>query len=263
MTQPIILTDIDARGVATITLNRPEVNNAYNGEFIAQLTDAVVACAQNDKVRVLVIRGNGKHFQAGADLRWLKEIGALSPAENVEISRRTTNAVQGLNTLPKPTVALVHGGCYGGGVGMLSACDVVIASEDATFAITEARWGVMAGVIVPHLNAAIGPRNVRRYALTCERFDAAEAMRIGLVHQVCPTGGLDDAAAPVIDHLLLSEPNSTAQTKQVMLEHAGLDLSAEELEKLIVQHAEKRQTAEAREGLDSFAEKRKPSWYTG
>jgi methylglutaconyl-CoA hydratase len=263
MSDPVVLLSKDPRGVATVTINRPEVNNAYNGDVIQGIIDALEECGADEKVRVVVLRGNGKHFQAGADLRWLNEIGALSPEENVAVSRRTASAVCGLNDFPKPTIALVHGGCFGGGVGIVAACDVVIASEDAIFAITEARWGVMAGIIVPHLNAAMGPRNVRRYALTCERFGAAKAAEMGLVHEVCPTGGLDAAAAPVIDQLLLSAPIAMTETKQVILDHANITLSDEYFEELVAQHAAKRQSDEAAEGLKSFAEKRNPSWYTG
>lgn len=259
----VVLCSVDKRGVATVTLNRPERNNAYNGEVIEALIAGVEALAADPAVRVVVIRGNGKHFQAGADLSWLKEMGQLSPLENIEVSRRTASAIQGLTELPKPTVALIHGGCFGGGTGIAAAADVVIASEDAIFSITEARWGVMAGIIVPHLNAAIGVRNVRRYALTCERFGARAAQEMGLVHQVCAEGGLDGAAAPVIDGLLMSAPEALAQTKRRALIEAGLDLSGAHFTELVEEHALKRQSDEAKEGLASFLEKRPPSWYPG
>lgn len=263
MSEPVVLLDVDHRGVATVTLNRPEVNNAYNGEVVQAMIDAVTRCATDDAVRVIVIRGNGRHFQAGADLKWLKEMGQLSPEENVAVSIRTASAIRGLTEVPKPTVALIHGGCFGGGTGIAAACDIVIASEDALFSITETRWGVIASIIIPQLNAAIGPRNTRRYALTCERFGAAKAHEIGLVHQVCETGRLDDAAGPVIDNLLLAAPIATAECKQAVLKDAGLLISDDYFNELVASHAAKRQTEEAMEGLASFAEKRKPSWYTG
>ena len=263
MTEPVVLLDVDRRGVATVALNRPERNNAYNGEVIAALAEAVGECARDDGVRVVVLRGAGRHFQAGADLEWLREVGRLSPEENVAVSRRTAGAIRGLTELAKPTVALVHGGCFGGGTGIVAACDVVIASEDAIFSITEARWGVMAGIIVPHLDAAMGPRNARRYALTCERFGAAEARDMGLVHEVCPVGGLDDAAAPTIDALLKAAPEALAQTKRAILEDSGLLLDDARFEALAAEHAAKRQSEEAMEGLASFAERRDPAWYPG
>jgi methylglutaconyl-CoA hydratase len=263
MSEPVVLLDIDHRGVATVTINRPEVNNAYNSEMIQAMIDGVTHCATNDAVRIIVIKGNGRHFQAGADLKWLKEIGKLSPEENLAVSHKTASAIRGLTEIMKPTVALIHGGCFGGGTGIAAACDIVIASEDAVFSITETRWGVMASVIIPQLNAAIGPRNTRRYALTCERFDAAKAHDLGLVHQVCPIGGLEEAAAPVIDDLLMAAPIATEQTKRATLKDCGLLVSDAYFDELVAMHAAKRQTDEAMEGLASFAEKRKPSWYPG
>ena len=261
MTKSVVLLNVDTRGVATITLNRPEVNNAYNGEVIEAMIDAVGQCASNDDIRVLVIKGNGKHFQAGADLKWLKEIGSLSPDENINVSRLTATAIRGLTEISKPTVALIHGGCFGGGTGIAAACDIVLASNDAIFSITETRWGVMASVIIPQLNASIGVRNTRRYALTCERFDAKTAYEIGLVHQVCEVGELEAKAVSIIDHLLLAAPDATAQTKAAALKDANLIISDEYFEELVLAHAAKRQSDEAIEGLTSFAEKRDPSWY--
>ena len=261
MPDPVVLLEVDKRGVATITLNRPEVNNAYNGEFVKAMIEAVVSCSNDDMVRVIVIKGNGKHFQAGADLKWLKEIGKLSPQENIDVSRLTASAIRGLTEVLKPTIALVHGGCFGGGTGIAASCDIVVASDDALFSITETRWGVIASIIVPQLNAAIGPRNTRRYALTCERFDAQTAFDIGLVHQVCPTGKLDETVAPIIENLLLAAPIATSETKKATLKDAGLLLTDEYFEELVSSHAAKRQTDEAMEGLASFSDKRNPSWY--
>lgn len=258
-----VLCTVDGRGVATVTLNRPERNNAYNSDVIGGLLEAFGRLGADDAVRIVVIRGNGRHFQAGADLAWLKEIGVLSPEENVAVSRRTAMAIRGLTEFPKPTVALVHGGCFGGGTGIVAAADVVIASEDAIFSITETRWGVMAGIIIPQLNAAMGVRNVRRFALTCERFGAVEARAMGLVHQVCPEGGLDEAAAPVVDALLMAAPEATAQTKRRALLESGLVIGDDHFEALVAEHAAKRQTGEAIEGLASFLEKRPPAWYPG
>ncbi len=258
-----VLSAVDRRGVATVTINRPEVNNAYDGDVILGLIDAFGRLAGDPAVRVILLRGNGKHFQAGADLKWVKANAALSPEANLEISMHTTNAIRGLNELPKPVIALVHGGCFGGGTGMIAACDVVIASEDAFFAITETRWGLMAAPIIPQLNARMGLKNVRRYALSSERFDARRAVELGLVDEVCPTGGLDAAAAPLIDALLMCGPDAIAETKRCALELAGQVVDDKLADRLARQHAAKRMTPEAAEGLTSFAEKRKPSWYTG
>jgi methylglutaconyl-CoA hydratase len=256
-----VLLETDSDGIASVTLNRPDVNNAYNGAMIEGLLDAFSACARDAAVRVVVLRGRGRHFQAGADLRWLDEVRRQDDAANIETSRRTAAAVRDLNEFPKPVVALVQGACFGGGVGIVAACDVAIASEEATFAITEARWGLAAGIIVPQLTGAIGPRHLRRYALTGERFGAAAARAAGLVHEVCPTGGLEAAAAPIHDALLRSAPDSLVQTKRTALSEAGLVLDAGRFERLVHEHAAKRLSEEAAEGLASFAEKRDPAWY--
>ena len=163
MKEGIVLTKIDDRGIAEVTLNRPERNNAYNGEMISELIKSFTSLYENNDVRIVLIRGLGKHFQGGADLEWLKEIGKLNEKENIEVSRNTASAIKGLTEFPKPTIAMIHGGCFGGGTGIAAAADIAIASEDAIFSIAEAKWGVMAGIIIPHLNASIGVRNCLLY----------------------------------------------------------------------------------------------------
>ena len=263
MTAQVVEMDVDLRGVATVTLNRPERNNAYNGEMIQALLDGVAALATDAAVRVVVIRGAGRHFQAGADLSWIQSVRDASAEENIAVSQRTTDAVHGLTCLPKPVVALVHGGCFGGGTGIISACDIVVADQSAIFSITEARWGLTAVPIVPQLISRIGPGRLRRYALTCERFDAARALEIGLVDEVCETGALDETAAPIIDALLHCPPEALAASKESILKYAGLVYSDLERAEMARPHGMKRQDAEADEGLRSFLEKRKPSWYPG
>jgi methylglutaconyl-CoA hydratase len=261
MSEGIVLTSIDSRGIAEVVLNRPERNNAYNGAMIAELINSFTSLYNNNDVKVVLIKGNGKHFQGGADLEWLKEIGKLNKEENIEVSRRTASAIKGLTEFPKPTIAMIHGGCFGGGTGIAAAADIVVASEDAIFSIAEARWGVMAGIIIPHLNASIGVRNVRRYALTCERFDANEAKNIGLVHQICKTGELNNTVKPIIESLLMCAPIALEMTKKRALIESGLILSDDKFEELVLEHSKKRMTSEATEGLNSFLEKRFASWY--
>lgn len=256
-----VLCDIDNRGVATVTLNRPEVNNAYNGEMVQSLLDGVSALQANKDVRVIVIKGNGRHFQAGADLAWLESVRNQSPEENLAVSMRTTDAVRYLDACPIPTVALVHGGCFGGGTGIIAACDVVFAADDSMFSIAEVRWGLHAGPIIPQLAAAIGPRNVRRYAITAERFDAAEAARIGLVHAVVPRDELDTAGENIVTSILMNGPDAIAETKQILFNVAGLNISDGLAESLAQSHSDKRQTAEGAEGLLSFHEKRPAAWF--
>ena len=179
------------------------------------------------------------------------------------VSRLTAEAVRRLDTCPVPTLALIQGGCFGGGTGIAAACDVVVASEDAIFSISETRWGLMAGIILPQLCQAIGLRQVRRYALTGERFGAQEARRLGLVHEVCPTGGLEEAGNRIVEAVLMNAPAATTATKLRSLASARAFVDDGELRDLIDEHARTRQQAEATEGLASFREKRKPSWYPG
>jgi len=255
--------EIDPRGIATVWLARPERNNAYNGQMIAELTAGAAALATDTAVRVVVLRGEGRHFQAGADLSWIKEVRAAPEAENIAVSQRTTEAVYGLMNLPKPVMALVHGGCFGGGTGIVAACDVVLADETAIFSISEARWGLIATPIVPQLLSRIGPGRLRRYSLTCERFNARRAFEIGLVDEVCPAGELDAAAAPILDSLLHCPPRALAESKAAALKYARLLYEPDERAAMAHPHAMKRRSEEAEEGLASFLEKRKPAWYPG
>lgn len=257
----VVETEIDSRGVATVWLNRPERNNAYNGEMISALLETFGALATDDACRLVVIRGRGKHFQAGADLSWIREVRVKDWNANAEVSRNTTHAVQGLTTFPKPTIALIHGGCFGGGTGVAAACDIIIAARDAIFSITEARWGLMAAPIFPQLISRMGPGRTRRYSLTCERFSGERAMEIGLVDEVCDAADLDATAAPIIDALLHCPPEALAQSKESILKYSTLYFSALEMEEMVRPHAAKRLTPEADEGLASFLEKREPNWY--
>jgi methylglutaconyl-CoA hydratase len=257
--QPVLL-DIDQRGVAQVALNRPERNNAYDGALIQALLAALDTLEKTRGLRAVVISGRGRHFQAGADLKWIDAVRIASRAENIAASRATAQAIWRLNAAPVPTVALIQGGCFGGGTGLAAACDVVIAAEDAVFSIAEVRWGLTAAIIIPQLNDAIGVRQVRRYALTGERFSAAEARRIGLVHEIVPLTELPAAGARIVDAVLQNGPQAIAQTKALTLESAWARLDEPALTQLIEQHADKRQSAEAVEGLASFKEKRAAKW---
>jgi methylglutaconyl-CoA hydratase len=255
-----VLWALDARGVATVTLNRPEVNNAYDGGLIEGLLAAMDALSGAAGLRAIVLKGNGRHFQAGADLKWVNKVRDASAAENVRVSRATADAVQRLNRAPVPTVALVQGGCFGGGTGIVAACDVVVAADNAIFSIAEVRWGLTAAIIIPQLNDAMGVRQVRRYALTGERFGAEEARRIGLVHEVVPFAELEAAGARIVGQLLENAPDALTQTKAHVLASAFADLDEPAFAALVEAHAAKRQTAEAAEGLASFKEKRAARW---
>lgn len=260
MPQAPVLHAVDARGVATVTLNRPQVNNAYNGELIDALLAAMDALGSEKHLRMVVLKGNGRHFQAGADLTWIRSVAADTQAANLAASRATAEAVDRLNRLPVPTLALVQGGCFGGGTGVIAACDIVIAADDAMFSITEVRWGLTAAIIIPQLADAISVRQLRRYALTGERFGAAEARRIGLVHEVVPAADLAAAGEAMIARLLENGPVAMAETKALTLDCAHGGFPPETFAKLVASHAAKRMSPEAAEGLASFAEKRAGRW---
>src|SRR5438270_13060575 len=260
-----VLWEIDQRGVATVTLNRPEVNNAYDAGLIDGVLSAIDELSKNPLLRVVVLKGNGRHFQAGADLNWINAVRPQSPDENQAVSQATFKAVQRLNRLPVPTVALVQGGCFGRGTGVISACDVVIAADNAVFSITEVRWGLTAAIIIPQLCDAIGVRQVRRYALTGERFGAEEAGRIGLVHEVVPLSDLQSMGAKIVEQVLANGPEAMAETKRLALESSfgGMAVDDAAYKRLVHLHSVKRQSAEAAEGLASFAEKRAANWSGG
>ena len=255
-----VLWNLSENGVGTVTLNRPEVNNAYDAGLINGVLAAMDDLGSKPNLRVVVLKGNGKHFQAGADLKWINGVRPKSVEENEAVSRATFEAVQRLNTLPIPTVALVQGGCFGGGTGVISACDVVIAADNALFSITEVRWGLTAAIIIPQLCDAIGVRQVRRYALTGERFGAEEARRIGLVHEIVPLAELDAAGSRIVGHLLENGPDAISQTKALTMGSAWGDVDEQTFDRLVEAHAAKRQSAEAAEGLASFVQKRKARW---
>ncbi len=254
-----VLWSVDERGVARVTLNRPEVYNAYNGEMISGLLATYDALAKH-KPRAVVITGSGRNFQAGADVNWLDSVRRSSPEENKRASRMTADAVQRLNWLPVPTIALVQGACFGGGTGIVSVCDVVIAADNASFSIAEVRIGVAGTIIIPQLNDAMSLRQVRRYALTGERFDAQEARRIGLVHEVVPLAELESRGERIVHELMINGPDAVAQTKVWALRSGWSHLDETSFQALVDAHAAKRQSEEAAEGFAAFREKRRPRW---
>jgi methylglutaconyl-CoA hydratase len=257
----MIRLDVDARGVATVTLNRPEVGNAYNGDLLDALIAGLKQLAPDPAVRCLVIRGAGRHFQAGADINWLNEATDYPPDRNFAASMATTRAMQLLNEFPKPTIALVHGACFGGGCGIVCCVDVALATPAALFGITEVRVGVAPTPISTYMIDAIGLRQTRRYALTGERFGADEAARIGLVHEVVPAEKLEARLAEVLDAIFLGGPEAIALTKRSVLGANGRMLDERQMTLLAHEGWVQRASAEGHEGTAAFREKRRPGWY--
>jgi methylglutaconyl-CoA hydratase len=260
MTQPPVLLSTDDRGVATVTLNRPEVGNAYNAAMLDGLIHGLTSLRVDPAVRCLVVRGAGKHFQAGADIGWLGEVAHYPPPENYAASIATTRAMQLLNEFPKPTIALVHGACFGGGIGLVCCVDVAFATPDSRFGITEIRVGVAPTPISTHLVNAIGLRHTRRYALTGERFDAGEAERIGLIHEVVPADAMEEKLAGVLDAVFLGSPTAIATTKSSFLGANNLLLDERQIAMLAHEGWTQRASSEGIEGTTAFRQKRKPSW---
>ncbi|MBI5791437.1 MAG: enoyl-CoA hydratase/isomerase family protein [Rhodocyclales bacterium] len=255
-----IVTEIDL-GVGIITLNRPERHNAFDDGLIAELSDAIDRMAADPVVRVLVISSTGKSFCAGADLNWMKRAAGYSSEENLRDSRALADMLRRLAQCPKPTIARIQGPAYGGGVGLVACCDIAIATFDVQFSLTEVKLGIIPAVISPHVIAAIGERYARRYMLTAERFSAAEAYRIGLLHEmVADDESLDEALGEIIDALLKNGPRAIAECKQLISAVAWKPLTDEVVEDTAQRITRLRASEEGREGMSAFLEKRKPNW---
>ena len=247
-------------GVATLTMNRPAVFNAFDETLIAELDAAFALLGEDAGVRVIVLAGAGKHFSAGADLQWMQRAAAASQEDNLADARRFSAMLARIAECPKPTIACVQGAALGGGVGLVAACDMAVASEAASFSVSEARMGILPAVIGPHLVNAVGLREARRLALTAARIGADEAMRVGLVQRVVPTEGLDAAVDALAAELLSCGPAAQAEIKQLYAQLAPGPVTAEVRELTAQTIARVRKTPEAREGFAAFLGKRKPNW---
>lgn len=255
-----ILTEVDA-GVGIVTLNRQERHNAFDDILIHELIDAVAAMEADDAVRVLVISSTGKSFSAGADLNWMKRAAAYSPEETMTDARALAEMLRALAQMSKPTLARVQGSAFGGGVGLVAACDIAITTFDAQFSFPEVKLGIIPSVISPHVISAIGERYARRYMLTAERFSASEAYRIGLVHEiVADEAALDDAIDEIVQALLKNAPGAIGECKDLINAVAGRPVSEALIEDTARRIASIRASDEAKEGMSAFLEKRKPSW---
>jgi methylglutaconyl-CoA hydratase len=258
MTESLLL---DRAGpVARLRLHRPALHNAFDAALIAALTAALDQLAGDDGVRVVVLEGAGASFSAGADLNWMRGMAAAGEAENREDALALARLMRVLDELPKPTIARVHGAAFGGGVGLVACCDIAVGAEGAKFGLTESRLGLLPAVISPYVIAAIGVRQARRYFAAAEVFDAMQAQRIGLLHEVVAPDALDAAVDRQIALLLKAGPAASARAKSLVREIAAqsdrdaIDAANADL------IARLRVSAEGQEGLSAFLDKRPPAW---
>jgi methylglutaconyl-CoA hydratase len=246
--------------VATVTLNRPDLRNAFNEQAIAELALVFDELGRNDLVRAVVLAANGPAFCAGADLNWMKKMAGYSHAENQADAARLADMLRTIYLCPKPVVAKVQGDCYAGGMGLVAACDVVVASEAANFCLSEVKLGLIPATISPYVIKAMGENAARRYFLTAERFDAREAHRIGFAHEVVTPEALDTSVAAIVAALAKNSPHAVSEAKKLVRDVAGQSVTDALLADTASRIAEIRASDEGREGVASFLEKRKPSW---
>src|SRR6478672_13040918 len=246
--------------VARLRLDRAQLHNAFDAGLIAGLTDALEELGRDAAIRVVVLEGAGPSFSAGADLNWMRGMAAASEAENREDSLRLARLMRTLDELPKPTIARVHGAAFGGGVGLVACCDIAIGASGAKFGLTESKLGLLPAVISPYVIAAIGPREARRWFATAELFDAHEARRIGLLHDVVEPDALDAAVQRQLDFVRKAGPHAAAAAKTLVRRVAaggdGATLDADNADLI----AALRVSPEGQEGLSAFLDKRKPAW---
>lgn len=260
MTEPVLI-DIDG-GVATVTLDRPSVHNAFDDVLIEALTSGLKSLAEDPAVRVVVLTGAGPSFSAGADLNWMRRMVAASEKDNCKDARKLAKLMRTLNHLSKPTIARVNGSAFGGGVGLVACCDIAIAGKNAQFGLTEVRLGLVPAAISPYVIQAIGARQARRWFLTGEVFAADAALRIGLLHQVVAPGQLDAAVRAQVELLRGAGPVAVAEAKALV--HRVVHPEFKRQRQLDEDNAELiarlRVSAEGQEGLTAFLAKRKPAW---
>jgi methylglutaconyl-CoA hydratase len=250
----------DHAAVRTITLNRPEVRNAFNDEVIAELKAAFEQAAQTDAVRCVVLAAEGPAFCAGADLNWMRRMADYTRQDNLADAGQLAAMLQALYTCPKPTIARVQGDVFAGGMGLVAACDMAVSADSATYCLSEVKLGLVPATISPYVIRAMGARAAHRYFLTAERFGAAEAHRIGFVHEVVVPEALDDKVAELGQALCSAGPAAVRACKKLLHDVAERDINAALIADTVASIADIRASAEGREGVQSFLQKRKPQW---
>lgn len=255
-----ITTLLNTAGVAELILNRAEVHNAFDDGMIVELIDALKTLAANPAVRVLLLKSKGKNFSAGADLNWMRSMAEKNYQQNLEDAGQLAELMRKLDTFPAPTIALVQGAAFGGALGLVSCCDIAIAEQGASFCLSEVKIGLIPAVISPYVMRAIGERASRRYFLTAERFDAATALNLGLVHQLVDAGGLDAAAEHFVGILLNNSPAALRCAKELMAAVHNQPINQSLIDSTSARIAAIRVSAEGQEGLTAFLQKRTPAW---
>ncbi len=249
-----------AGGVATVTLQRPEVHNAFDDELVARLTRELQGLSRDTVVRVVILAATGKSFSAGANVNWMKRMAEFGQEENLEDAKSLAGLMFTLNSLRKPTIAAVQGSAFGGGVGLIAACDIAIAAEDAQFALTEVKLGVLPAAVGPYVISAMGARQATRYMLTGERFDAARAMEVGLVTEVTTRDNVLPRAKEFAAMLMDNGPRAMGEVKNLVRYVVGHERDEALMAQTAGHIARVRASTEGREGLAAFLEKRKPNW---
>ena len=263
MNDNTVSTTIDARGVATVTLNNPDKHNAFDDSIIGQLRQAFDDLGGRDEVRVVVLASSGKHFSAGADLNYMQRMANYDYDHNLRDAEGLAGMLRALYQLPKPTIARVQGAAFGGAVGLVSCCDMAVAENGAIFSLSEVRIGMVPATISPYVIRAIGERQARRWFLTGERFDAARAREMGLVHELSTPEALDETVEVLVAALLQCGPAAVKAGKDLIAAVAGAPISEELVEDTCARIAHIRVSEEGQEGLKAFLEKRSPGWASG
>jgi methylglutaconyl-CoA hydratase len=245
---------------ATVWLNRPDVRNAFNETSVAELTEVFRMLGADQQVRVIVLAAHGRSFCAGADLNWMTKMAGYTQAENLADAAQLADMLRTIYRCPKPVIAKIQGDCYAGGVGLAAVCDVVVAVDSAIFCLSEVKLGLIPATISPYVIKAMGEQAARRYFVTAEKFSADEAHRIGLVHEAVKPHVLDAKVDEVAGALLVASPHAVAEAKRLVQDVAGLPITDEMVADTVQRIAAIRSSAEGKEGVQSFLEKRKPSW---
>lgn len=246
--------------VCTLTLNRPQLRNAFDSGFIAELNDAVKQVSVDPSVRVVVLAAQGEAFCAGADLNWMRSVADYTHEQNVTDANGLAGMLHALYACPKPTIARVQGDTYAGGMGLISACDVVVSVDTAHFCLSEVKLGLIPATISPYVVRAMGARAAHRYALTAERFSAEQAHRMGLVHEVVTADALDAQVASWVKSFLSASPDALARCKRLLHDVAHEPISPELIQMTAQAIAQSRASEQGKEGVQAFLNKRKPSW---